>query len=282
MSDEQTRVVIGMDPHQRSVTIEVMTADETVLAGGRFGTDGEGYRQLFAYVAGWPARVWAIEGCRGIGRHIAHRLLADGEQVVDVPPKLSARVRVFATGQGRKTDATDAHSIDLTLGADAPRRTRISPILVSKSPRRSSVSSPNRRVSAGQSHSWTPIILIGNNWGTSTGASPAPGAQPDTGADLRWHVACTTQGPSQGGGRESGLLPEVRVPVRRGARGTRAPNFPLWVRMNVGARPRAIAFSGPTLHPGPDGSGTAQRGCGANDRRRILRSGPKSAGVVLR
>ena len=41
------------------------------------------------------------------------RLLADDEQVVDVPPKLSARTRVFATGQGRKTDATDAHSVAL-------------------------------------------------------------------------------------------------------------------------------------------------------------------------
>src|SRR3954453_10148442 len=41
------------------------------------------------------------------------RLLADGEQVVDVPPKLSARARVFATGQGRKTDVTDAHSVAL-------------------------------------------------------------------------------------------------------------------------------------------------------------------------
>ena len=39
--------------------------------------------------------------------------MADGEQVVDVPPKLSARTRVFATGQGRKTDATDAHSVAL-------------------------------------------------------------------------------------------------------------------------------------------------------------------------
>ena len=60
-----------------------------------------------------PDRVWAIEGCAGIGKHIANRLLADGEQVVDVPPKLSARARVFATGQGRKTDATDAHSVAL-------------------------------------------------------------------------------------------------------------------------------------------------------------------------
>lgn len=57
--------------------------------------------------------MWAIEGCEGIGRHIAHRLLTDSQDVVDVPAKLSARARVFATGQGRKTDATDAHSVAL-------------------------------------------------------------------------------------------------------------------------------------------------------------------------
>jgi transposase len=53
----------------------------------------------------------AVEGCNGIGRHLAQRLVADGEQVVDVPAKLSARARVFSTGHGRKTDATDAHAI---------------------------------------------------------------------------------------------------------------------------------------------------------------------------
>jgi transposase len=113
MSQDERRVVIGMDPHKRSVTIEVMAADETVVAGNRFATDTEGYRAMLAAVAGWPDRVWAIEGCNGIGRHIAMRLLADAEQVIDVPPKLSARTRVFATGQGRKTDATDAHSVAL-------------------------------------------------------------------------------------------------------------------------------------------------------------------------
>ncbi|WP_179803431.1 IS110 family transposase [Micromonospora purpureochromogenes] len=110
MSD---RVVIGMDPHKRSATIEVMAGDETVVGGGRFDTDRDGYTAMRKYASQWPHRVWAIEGCQGIGRHIANRLLTDGEQVVDVPPKLSARARVFATGQGRKTDATDAHSIAL-------------------------------------------------------------------------------------------------------------------------------------------------------------------------
>ena len=107
------RVVIGMDPHKRSATIEVMAGDETVLGGGRFGTDTAGYRAMLGYAKRWPDRTWAIEGCQGIGKHIAARLLADGEEVVDVPPKLSARARVFTTGQGRKTDATDAHSVAL-------------------------------------------------------------------------------------------------------------------------------------------------------------------------
>jgi transposase len=108
-----SRVVIGMDPHKRSVTIEVMTGDESVVGTGRFGTDRDGLAALLRYVEAWPQRVWAIEGCSGIGRHVALRLLGQGEQVVDVPPKLSARARMFATGQGRKTDATDAHSVAL-------------------------------------------------------------------------------------------------------------------------------------------------------------------------
>jgi hypothetical protein len=113
MSPPADGVVIGMDPHKRSVTIEVMAADETVLDVDRFGTDRPGYRAMLTCAKRWPSRVWAIEGCRGIGRHVALRLLRDGEDVVDVPPKLSARARVFATGQGRKTDAIDAHSVAL-------------------------------------------------------------------------------------------------------------------------------------------------------------------------
>lgn len=117
MDEMSNRVVIGMDPHKRSVTIEVMTADETVIGADRFGTDEAGFADLRRYVSRLRPRVedrvWAVEGCQGIGHHVAVRLLAAGEEVVDVPPKLSARMRVFATGQGRKTDATDAHSVAL-------------------------------------------------------------------------------------------------------------------------------------------------------------------------
>jgi transposase len=100
-----------MDPHKRSATIEAIDDRENVLAQGRFGTDRDGYRSMVALARQFKDRVWAVEGCNGIGRHLAQRLVADGESVVDVPAKLSARARLFATGQGRKTDPVDAHSV---------------------------------------------------------------------------------------------------------------------------------------------------------------------------
>jgi transposase len=104
-------VVIGMDPHKRSVSIEARDTREVLQATARFGTDTANYRALLRLARRWPERVWAVEGANGIGGPIAQRLLADRERVSDVPAKLAARARVFDTGQGRKTDATDARSI---------------------------------------------------------------------------------------------------------------------------------------------------------------------------
>jgi transposase len=104
-------VVIGMDPHKRSATIEVIDEREQVLEQGRYGTDTDGYRQMLAAGRRFAERQWAVEGSAGVGRHIAQRLVADGESVLDVPSKLSARVRTLDTGQGRKTDPVDAHSV---------------------------------------------------------------------------------------------------------------------------------------------------------------------------
>jgi hypothetical protein len=39
-------VIIGMDPHKRSATIEVIDDQARVLAAGRYGTDTAGYAQI--------------------------------------------------------------------------------------------------------------------------------------------------------------------------------------------------------------------------------------------
>ena len=105
------RVIIGVDPHKKSVTFEARDGREVLRATGCFPTDAGGCRLLVKYARQWPDRVWAVEGANGIGRPLAQRLVAAGERVLDVPAKLAARARVFDTGQGRKTDATDAHAI---------------------------------------------------------------------------------------------------------------------------------------------------------------------------
>jgi transposase len=114
------QVIIGVDPHKRSATIEVVDQRERVLGKGRFGTDRDGYQAMLAAGRKHTDRMWAVEGCNGIGRHVAQRLVADGETVLDVPAKLSARARVFSTGQGRKTDPVDAHSVAVVVALRTP------------------------------------------------------------------------------------------------------------------------------------------------------------------
>ena len=106
-----TAVVIGVDPHKHSNTLLVIDQDETVLAQRRFDNTRAGYRELKAFARNWPRRRWAVEGARGAGLGLAQRLAAEGEQVLNVPAKLSARVRVLGGGSGRKTDDTDAYAV---------------------------------------------------------------------------------------------------------------------------------------------------------------------------
>jgi transposase len=105
MEQQSEHVIIGVDPHKLSATIEVVDQYEGLLGSGRFTTDRAGYASMRSYARTWPDRVWAVEGANGAGRPLAQRLLEDGERVVDVPAKLSARVRLFDTGHNRKTDA---------------------------------------------------------------------------------------------------------------------------------------------------------------------------------
>jgi transposase len=106
-----TAVVIGVDPAKRSNTIEVMDSRETVLVTARFDNTNADYRKIRTLVKRWPDRVWAVEGATGVGLHLAQRLISDGERVVDVPSKLSTRVRAIDSGHGRKNDPTDAHAV---------------------------------------------------------------------------------------------------------------------------------------------------------------------------
>jgi transposase len=51
-----------------------------------------------------------VEGATGTGALLAQQLVATGETVLDVPPALSARVRLLDSGRSDKTDSHDARS----------------------------------------------------------------------------------------------------------------------------------------------------------------------------
>lgn len=106
-----TAVVIGIDPHKRSNTALVLDTHENVLAKQRFSNDRDGYRQLKHFAQPWRERTWAVEGARGVGLGLAQRIAGDGERVLNVPARLSARVRVLGGSSGRKTDDADAYAV---------------------------------------------------------------------------------------------------------------------------------------------------------------------------
>lgn len=104
-------VIIGIDPHKGSHTAVALDRDERTLAKLRVKATAAQAEQLRAWAQPWPQRTWAIEGARGLGRLLAQQLVAAGERVVDVQPKLAARVRLLNTGQVNKNDPNDARSV---------------------------------------------------------------------------------------------------------------------------------------------------------------------------
>lgn len=117
-----TTVTIGVDPHKRSHTVAVLDARRQVVDQIRVPSTRAGYLQLRRWAARWQDRRWAVENAPGLGRALARWLVSDDERVVDVPPKLSARVRLLSTGHGRKTDAADA--VSTALAASGPTELR--------------------------------------------------------------------------------------------------------------------------------------------------------------
>src|SRR5215218_3055893 len=103
------KVLIGVDPHKASVAVSVVDESKgELIERASFPQNRTGLRALERWAKLFPVRRWAVENTSGLGRHLAQRLAASGESVVDVPSKLSARVRVLSSGNARKNEGLDA------------------------------------------------------------------------------------------------------------------------------------------------------------------------------
>jgi transposase len=118
-------VMIGVDPHKGSHTAVVIDQAEVVLGQLRVRAGAAQADRLLGWAATWPERTWAVEGARGMGYLLAQQLTAAGERVLDVQPKLGARVRLLATGATSKNDPNDALSVAIAaLRSAAPALVR--------------------------------------------------------------------------------------------------------------------------------------------------------------
>jgi transposase len=104
-------VMIGVDPHKGSHTAVAIDAAEVPVGTVRVRASAAQATSLMEWAAGWPDRTWAVEGAGGLGHLLAQQLVAAGEQVVDVQPKLGARVRLLSSGTSNKNDPNDARSV---------------------------------------------------------------------------------------------------------------------------------------------------------------------------
>lgn len=104
-------VMIGIDPHKGSHTAYAVDGREKQLGQLRVRASSHQADALVRWAGRWRQRTWAVEGARGLGNLLAQQLVAAGERVIDVPPKLAARVRLLDTGQVNKNDPNDARAV---------------------------------------------------------------------------------------------------------------------------------------------------------------------------
>ena len=117
---------IGIDPHKGSHLAAVLDDEERLLEELRVRADRHQRERLLKFAAPYTPRVWAIEGARGLGSLLAQQLVAAGETVVDVPAKLSARVRSLDNECSDKNDTHDARSAAI-VGMHNRRLVQVAP-----------------------------------------------------------------------------------------------------------------------------------------------------------
>jgi len=104
-------VIIGIDAHKRSHTVVAVDEQGRQLAQRTVGTTSGDHLELVAWAAKQDeARVWAVEDCRHLSRRLERDLLAAGERILRVPPKLMANARGAARSFG-KSDPIDALAV---------------------------------------------------------------------------------------------------------------------------------------------------------------------------
>lgn len=103
-------VVLGTDAHKRTHTVVAADAAGAEVGSITVAATSSGHLRAVQWAAQFDERRWAIEDCRHLSRRLETDLLAAGEVVVRVPPKMMAGQRRSARTRG-KSDPIDALAV---------------------------------------------------------------------------------------------------------------------------------------------------------------------------
>ena len=103
-------VVLGTDAHKRSHTVVACNEVGAEIGTVTVAATAQGHLRLVKWAAKWTQKRWVIEDCRALSRRLEADLLAVGERVVRVPPKLMAGARRSTRTRG-KSDPIDALAV---------------------------------------------------------------------------------------------------------------------------------------------------------------------------
>ena len=105
-------VTLGIDAHKRSHTVvAVDDAGRELGSKTTTATTSDAHLELVRWAGRFDGpRMWAVEDCRHLSRRLEADLLAAGERIVRVPPKLMAHARDAARTYG-KSDPIDALAV---------------------------------------------------------------------------------------------------------------------------------------------------------------------------
>lgn len=105
-------IVIGADIHKSTHALAAVSGGGGTVAGElEIRADQAGHRAALRWARELdPERVWAIEDCRHLSRRFEQALIAAGEQVLRVPPKMMGQSRRGEREPG-KSEQIDARAV---------------------------------------------------------------------------------------------------------------------------------------------------------------------------
>lgn len=103
-------VTLGTDSHKQSHTLVAVDENGCQLEELRVAATSNGHVEALSWARRWPERRWAMENCRQLSRGLERDLLAAGETVLQVSPKLMGSAR-RAGRQPGKSDPIDALAV---------------------------------------------------------------------------------------------------------------------------------------------------------------------------